>query len=74
MGVVPLRTWPWKTPEGMEVVMVKAAVAVRAGAPLSAILTVKLAVPPTVGEPVIAPVVLLMERPAGRAPWEIDQV
>ena len=54
--------------------MVKAAEAERAGEPESVSLTVKPAVPADMGVPLIAPVVLLMARPVGRAPWAIDQV
>jgi hypothetical protein len=53
---------------------VKAVVAVSAGLPLSVRVTEKLDVPPAVGEPVIAQVVLLIARPVGRAPCEIVQV
>ena len=54
--------------------MVKAEEALRAGLPESVRVTVKLAVPAEVDVPLMAPVVLLMARPVGRAPWEIDQV
>ncbi len=55
------------------VVMVKAAVAVRAGEPESVSVTVKLVVPTELGVPLMTPL-LDSVSPAGKAPCVSDQV
>src|SRR5436190_22288642 len=55
----------------LAITMLKDRVAVRTGMPESLTCAVKLKLPATVGVPVMAPVLLLRDKPVGNAPPEI---